>query len=65
MDIRPLRTEADYSAALEEIGRLLRHEPQPGTPEDDRLEVLSILVEAYENRSCPMPLPSPIGAIAY
>ena len=46
MDIKPIKTEADYQAALEEIEKLF--EAATDTPEGDRLEVLVTLVEAYE-----------------
>ncbi|MEZ4864428.1 MAG: hypothetical protein R3C14_24150 [Caldilineaceae bacterium] len=48
----PLRTEADYEAALAEIGRLFN--ARPNTSEDERLEVLITLVEAYEDQHYPM-----------
>ena len=38
---------------------------QPGTPEGDRLEVLSTLVEAYERRHHPMSPPDPVDALLY
>ena len=63
MDIRPIKTEADYQAALAEIERLF--DASPGTPEGDRLEVLATLVEAYENKHYNLPLPDPIEAIRY
>ena len=63
MDIRPIKTEADYQAALAEIERLF--DAPPGTPEGDRLEVLATLVEAYENKHYNLPLPDPIEAIRY
>lgn len=63
MDIRPIKTEADYQAALEEIERLF--DAAPDTPEGDRLQVLSTLVEAYEESRYPLPLPDPIEAIKY
>ena len=63
MDIRPIKTEADYQAALEEIERLF--EARPDTPEGDRLDVLTTLVEAYEEKHYPVPLPDPIEAIKY
>jgi HTH-type transcriptional regulator/antitoxin HigA len=63
MDIKPVKTEADYEAALAEIDRLFNAEP--GTPEGDRLEVLATLVEAYEDEHYALPLPDPIEAIAY
>jgi hypothetical protein len=48
MDIRPLHTEDDYRAALAEVSALVDRDPERGTPEGDRLEILSILVEDYE-----------------
>ena len=44
MDIRPIRTEADYRAALKEAERLW--DAEPGTLEGDQVEVLSTLIEA-------------------
>lgn len=55
MDIRPIRSEADYRAALNEVERLWQGEP--GTPEGDRVEVLSTLIEAYEARHHPIAAP--------
>jgi HTH-type transcriptional regulator/antitoxin HigA len=63
VEIKPIRTEADYEAALAEIEQLF--EAVPGTLEGDRLEVLSTLVEAYEEKHYPIPLPDPIEAIYY
>ena len=65
MDIRPIRTEADYDWALAEIERYFEHEPQPGTAAADRFDVLSALIEAYENRHWPVEAPDPIDAIKY
>jgi HTH-type transcriptional regulator/antitoxin HigA len=63
MDIRPLHTEAEYEAALAEIDRLF--DAAPKTPAGDRLEVLSTLVEAYEEQHYSLPAPDPIEAIQY
>ena len=63
MGIRPIRTEADYQAALAEIGRLF--DAAPGTLRGDRLEVLTTLVEAYEKRHLALPAPYPVEAIKY
>jgi HTH-type transcriptional regulator/antitoxin HigA len=63
MDIRPIKTEADYELALAEIEGLF--EADPDTPEGDRLEVLVTLVEAYEDQHYGIPLPDPIEAIQY
>lgn len=63
MNIRPLKTEADYQAALKEIETLMH--AKSDTPEGDRLDVLVTLVEAYEARHFPLELPDPIEAIKY
>ncbi len=63
MNIKPIKTNSDYETALKEIERLFGAEP--GTPDDDRLEVLSTLVEAYEDKHYSIPLPDPIEAILY
>ena len=63
MDIRPIRTEADYQATLMEIERLFG--AAPNTPEGDRLDVLTTLVEAYEDLHYRIPAPDPVEAIKY
>ena len=63
MNIKPIKTKADYRAALAEIDRLFG--AAPGTPEGDRLDVLTTLVEAYEAQHEPIPVPDPIEAILY
>jgi HTH-type transcriptional regulator/antitoxin HigA len=63
MEIRPIKTEADYETALAEIEALF--EAEPGTPAGDRLEVLTTLVEAYEDEHYSIPTPDPIEAIRY
>jgi predicted nuclease of predicted toxin-antitoxin system len=63
MDIQPIRTEADHETALAEIERLF--DAAPNTPENDRLDVSTTLVEAYEMRHYPIPEPDPVEAIKY
>lgn len=63
MDIRPLKTKADYKAALKEVETLMQ--AKPNTPAGDRLDVLVTLVEAYEARHYPMELPDPVDAIKF
>lgn len=50
MDIRPIRSEADYDAALAEVDRYFENEPERGTPEADRFEILLALIGAYERQ---------------
>lgn len=63
MNIKPIKTKADHRAALAEIEQLFN--AKRGTPEGDRLDVLTTLVEAYEARHQPVPPPDPIEAILY
>ena len=63
MLIKPVKTEADHTAALREIERLWGADE--GTPAGDRLEVLTTLVEAYEQAHFPMDVPDPIEAIRF
>ncbi|AZG09404.1 transcriptional regulator [Pigmentiphaga sp. H8] len=65
MEIRPIRSEADYKAALKDISRLMESDPEPGTPDGDRLDILATLVQAYEARHFPIDLPDPVEAIKF
>lgn len=65
MDIRPIRTDADYRATLREVSAFFDHEPEPGTPEGDRFDILLTLVEAYETKHFPVDLPDPVEAIKF
>src|SRR5262249_18965508 len=62
-DVKPIRSEADYEAALEEVGRLWGS--RSGTPKGDRLDVLATLIDAYESEHFPMDPPDPIEAIKF
>src|SRR5712691_4634769 len=62
-NLKPIRTEADYEAALAEVERLWG--ARAGTPEGDRLDILATLVDAYENEHYPMDPPDPIEAIKF
>ena len=63
MQLKPIKSEADYEAALLEIERLWGAEE--GSADGDRLEILATLVEAYEENHFPMDLPDPIEAIKF
>jgi HTH-type transcriptional regulator/antitoxin HigA len=62
-NVRPIRTEKDYEAALKEVERLWG--AKDGTPEGDRLDVLATLIESYEDERDPMDPPDPIEAIKF
>ena len=63
MDIKPIKTDADYRAALKEIETLMVADPD--TPEGEKLDVLVTLVEAYEQKHFPLDLPDPVEAIKF
>ena len=63
MHLKPIKTNADNEAALREIERLWGADE--GTAEGDRIEVLTTLVEAYEEAHFPMDMPDPIEAIKF
>ena len=63
MRIRPIRTKADYRAALKEVERLW--DADPGTPDGDVVDVLTTLIEAYEAEHFPISPPDPIAAIVF
>jgi HTH-type transcriptional regulator/antitoxin HigA len=63
MEIKPIRTETDHEQVLREIERLWG--AKEGTPEGDRLDVLTTLVKAYEDKHFPVDAPDPIEAIRF
>ena len=62
-DVKPIRTEKDYEAALARVDELMG--AAPGSLEGDELDVLVDLVELYESKHEPMGYPSPLAAIEF
>ena len=65
MNIHPIRTKADYKRALREVSAYFDNEPEPGSEDGDRFEILTTLVEAYEAKHFPIEAPDPIEAIRF
>ena len=63
MDIKPIKTDADYRKTLKIINGLM--DAAPGTPEGEKLDVLATLVEAWERKKFPMDLPDAVDAIKF
>ena len=63
MDIKPIKTNTDYEAALKEVETLMSADPD--TPEGEKLDVMATLIEAYEAKHFPMDLPDPVEAIKF
>jgi HTH-type transcriptional regulator/antitoxin HigA len=61
MNIRPIRTEKDYEAACKRIDEIFQ--AQPGTHEEEELEILATLVDSYEEKHFPIDKPHPVEAI--
>ncbi len=65
MDIRPIHTESDYKSTLREISGLMESDPELGTADGDRLDILVTLVQAYEAKHVPVSAPDPVEAIKF
>jgi HTH-type transcriptional regulator / antitoxin HigA len=63
MTIKPIKTKKDYHQAMERLEVLF--DAKKGSPEGDELEVLSILIEKYEDEHFPVGFPDPIEAIRF
>ena len=60
-----IKTESEYEEALSKLEELLNSNPASGTPENERLELLTLLVQDYESRRHPSVLPDPVEAIKF
>ncbi len=65
MNIKPIRTEKDYRATLKRLDELIALDPKEGTTAFDELDLISTLVESYENIHYPIDAPDPVKAIQY
>jgi HTH-type transcriptional regulator/antitoxin HigA len=65
MEIKAIRTEANYLVALQEVSVLIDLDPFKDSPEDERLDVLGTLVQAYESKHYPIDPPDPVDAIKF
>ena len=63
MKIKIIKTEEEYKTALKRVEALM--EAEPGSPQEEELEVLVLLVEKYEAEHYPIDLPDPVEAIRF
>lgn len=63
MNLKPIKTKKDYQQALDRLEVIF--DAKKGTKEGDELEILSILIDQYENERFPIDLPDPIEAIKF
>lgn len=62
-NIRPIRNDDDLKWAIAEVARYFEHDPEPGSADAERFDVLSALIEAYEDKHHPIEAPDPVSAI--
>lgn len=65
MEAKVIRTEDQYRGYLDEVQALMAKAPAPASRDGDRLELLTVLIEAYENSKYPIESPDPIDAILF
>ena len=65
MEIKAIRTEADYLASLQEVSTLIDIYPAADLPDGERLNVLGTLVQAYEAKHYSIDPPYPIEAFKF
>ncbi len=63
MNIKPIKTKADYREALKDVEALMG--ARANTADGERLDVLVTLIEAYERKHFPLELPDPVEAIKF
>lgn len=63
MEIKPVKTKKDYEQAMKRLESIF--DAKAGTPQGDELEILSLLIEKYENKNFPIDLPDPVEAIKF
>ncbi|MCY7361402.1 MAG: helix-turn-helix domain-containing protein [Ignavibacteria bacterium] len=63
--LKPIKTKKQYETALETIYNLLQKNLKPNSKDSDELEILSILVEKYEEKNYKIDLPDPVEAIKF
>ena len=63
MNIKPIKTKKDYELAMTRLETLF--DAKKGTPKGDELEILTLLIEKYEDDNFPIELPDPVEAIKF
>lgn len=65
MNIRPIKSQADYDAAMVRLTALMEHDPKPDSGEANELELLALVIEDYERKIVPPAKPDPVDAILF
>lgn len=62
MEIKPIRNEGEYKAALKAVSPFFENEPQLGSSESGLFEIMLALIQSYESKHFAIDLPDPIEA---
>lgn len=65
MELRVIKSDDDYHRVLQEAEVLVAHDPEIGSKEAEKLELLTLLIEDFERRQFPFDVPDPIEAIEF
>jgi HTH-type transcriptional regulator / antitoxin HigA len=65
MNVKPIRTDAEYKQALARASAFFELQPALGSPDADTFEMLLLVIDTYENEHYPIDPPSPIDAIKF
>ena len=63
--MKPIKNKTDHQETIGQIEKLMAADPEPGTEDADRLQVLATLAEEYEKRAFPLERPDPVEAIRF
>jgi HTH-type transcriptional regulator/antitoxin HigA len=63
--VRPLRSEADYEAALAAISPYFDNEPAEGTEAADHFDLLALVIEKYQNEHYEIPAAEPLEVVKF
>jgi HTH-type transcriptional regulator / antitoxin HigA len=65
MDVRALHNQADYEWAIGEVTRYFENEPELGSEDGDRFEILTVLINAYEEQNFPVADADPVEVLHF
>jgi HTH-type transcriptional regulator/antitoxin HigA len=63
--LKPIKNKEQYNIYLARAYELMQSELNPDSKESDELEIISIIIEAYEKENFPIESPNPIEAISF
>jgi HTH-type transcriptional regulator/antitoxin HigA len=65
MDIKVIKQREDYGRAMERLSALMGLDPQPGSEQENELELLALVIEDYERKVVAPAAPDPVDAILF